>query len=496
MSKNIKNDIENSLTDYTALVSGGMAKIIIAAISVPLITRVLGPAGYGQLNLFYMVTSIGFMFSVSWVITPVIRFGKEEFLKTGKINEVFWSLNMLVLTGIILVTGLIIVFRSEIVNYISIDNGSIVVYVLGYYLFTAASGYFNKLLIATGKIKKSALLEVLPKLLFLAPLIFFFAADRGNIQALLILIVITQGISLLIAGKWIKIELIQPFKINTKLMKKMFFFASPFFFSTTAAYIINYVDLIVIKRYLPTSQVGVYSLAYNISNYIGQVIIASITVTSPIIISLYYEKRPELLKQYVKRFIPQGILIWSAVLCSILIALPFIMRVFFEQSFRGSIAPLQVLICGLLVNGIAAFYSGILVAHKIVKTIMLVSIAIAVVNLIGDLLLVPVFGISGAAFSSALAFAVGGTGYMYFGNRCLNLKAITPLIFLAPVFFVYFAVRKDFYLILPLVIGIYYLIIKRFKIFTPADKEILKYINIPPKLRDVIYKIYDFLSYV
>ncbi|MFW6133971.1 MAG: oligosaccharide flippase family protein [Elusimicrobiota bacterium] len=489
-----KKDVKKSGFDYAALVSSRILKIIIAVISVPIITRILGPEGYGRLNLFYMIGSLGMTFLISWLVMPTVRFGKEEFVKTGRLNKVFWSLNLMMVLGLLIGVVVYLIFRNKINSYIGIEDGKVIIYLIIYFLLIALSEYMNRIFIATGKIDKSAVLEVLPKALLLIPLIYFFIKGKVEVLTLIILALTTQGLALIISTKWFKAKLIRPLKIDTGLTKNMFIFAYPFFFSATASYIVQYIDLIVIKKYMPVADVGIYSLSYNIAAHLKQLVAAASIVMTPIIIGLYAEKRKDLLKDYVRIFIPQGIFLWSVVLCGFLIAIPFIMPVFFEESFSRSIIPVQILLCGLLVNGIRGFYSGILTAFKLSKIIMVVIIVIAFVNLLGDVVLVPLIGINGAALSSAIAFSIGGVGYMYFGGQSLQLKEFKALAFILPVIFVYIIMVNGLYYALPFVIIIYYFMLRALKIFKKGDVYILNFIKLPDNLDKLFRWIYNKLG--
>ena len=263
-----------------------------------------------------------------------------------------------------------------------------------------------------------------------------------------------------------------------------------------AAYVINYVDLIIIRKYFSVSNVGIYSLSYNLMGCFQQITMVVITVAGPILIGLYTEKREDIIKAYLKRLVPQGIFFWSIALVVSIMCLHFLVPVIFGKPFVLSIIPAQILLGGLLINGIACFYSGILTTYKLMKQIVVVNILMAILNLIGDVLLVPVMGIEGAAISSAISFSIGGIGYMYFGNRRLGLKEMKSIIFLVPVAVTLIGMisKVNPFLLVAIVVIIYYFILTKFKLFHSSDIKLLDEINMPSKIRKVIYKTYSILE--
>jgi O-antigen/teichoic acid export membrane protein len=76
---------------------------------------------------------------------------------------------------------------------------------------------------------------------------------------------------------------------------------------------------------------------------------------------------------------------------------PPIFRIVFGEAFGVSTIYFQFLAIGLVISGLINLYSGEITAYKLVKLGVMASVARGVVNLIGDILLVPKMGPLGAA---------------------------------------------------------------------------------------------------
>ena len=112
-----KEDVKKSLSDYSVLLINKFVIIGLLLISTPLLTRILGKTGYGQLNLFNLVVNIAFICFVSWTSTSILRFGKEEYIKENKLNEVFWARNIIVFGGLLVSIFFIFFLREKIDRY-------------------------------------------------------------------------------------------------------------------------------------------------------------------------------------------------------------------------------------------------------------------------------------------------------------------------------------------------------------------------------------------
>lgn len=489
-----QEDINKSLSDYSVLLTNKFILIGLSLLSLPFLTRILGKAGYGQLNLFYLVTNIAFIAFINWNSASILRFGKEEYVREGKLNKVFWARNIFIGVGIVVAIPFFLIFKERIDKYLQFNFAYI--FIIVFLLVQIGWNYNSSIFQATSKLKISSLVELIPKIFLVLSILIMFFLNIKNIIFILVVLITSQLLTTIISFKWISLEWFFPVKTNKKIIKEIFSFSYPLIFSSLASYVINYVDLIVIKRYLSVSDVGVYSLSYNIMRYLHQIIATIIIVTGPILIGLYTEEREDIIKTYIKRLIPQGIFAWSIILVIGIVCLPFFLPIIFGEEFNLSVLPAQILLVGLLINGIACFYSGVITTYKIIKPIVIISIIMSALNFIGDVLLVPRIGIIGAAISSTVVFSIGGVGYMYLGNKRLKLKEIKSTVFLIPVMIAFLGVHYKINLFFPLVgiVFVYFLAVTKFKLFSALDTQLLDKITMPFRLRKAIYKLYFILG--
>jgi O-antigen/teichoic acid export membrane protein len=221
-----------------------------------------------------------------------------------------------------------------------------------------------------------------------------------------------------------------------------------------------------------------------------------ITVTTPILIGLHIENRRDVLKKYIARFIPQGIFFISILLLLSTLILPFIIPAIFGNDFKNSILPAQILFCGLVYSCVSCFYSGILTTFKLIKRAVAINITMAILNFFGDMILVPIMGINGAAVSTVTVFLIGSFAYMYSSNRFLKLSAYKSLLFFIPATLLLFSLllRVNVFLSLSAIILIYYLILISSRLFKISDTVLLENISMPRFVRNSIRFIYKILD--
>jgi len=120
-------DVKSSFWDYAALIFSKAGVVLLALASIPLVTRLLGTESYGKFSVFLMVAQLMIYAFVSWTSGSVVRYGKEEFVKEGKINKVFWARSLIL--AVCFLIGLFLLFFLK--NRIKRDNPKFSTFIAG-----------------------------------------------------------------------------------------------------------------------------------------------------------------------------------------------------------------------------------------------------------------------------------------------------------------------------------------------------------------------------
>ncbi len=494
-------EVKSFFWDYLSLILSKSGVILLTFVITALITRLLGPENYGSFSLFIMVAQVLVILLGSWSSGAVIRFGKEEYIKEEKINKVFWSRMIMLIPSFFLGIFLVAIFRQNILTYISLPSWTIWL-ILGYFLIYSLSEFLYGVFQATNKLKSLALIELFESLFLLLGLGLAKIFVGSNLYILAVVIGLHILSKFLIDVAFLSrfnLKIFFPIELDRKVVRKMLIFSYPYIFSTIAAYVINWVDIIVIKKYLGLFEVGVYSLAYKIGNFLRQFGLVLNTIFFPLMVGLLSRKRKDLINLYFQRIIPQVVFLWGIILFFIFILSQPLIPIFFGESFAGSVSPFIILLIGYYINIFAMLCSSILVTFELIKQVVLVNFLAMLLNLGFDLLLIPKIGINGAAIATAMVFIFGGISYFFLTNRLLGLRERRPLFILIPflIFFIFnILFQNTVYLLgsgIILAIIVFFMA-KRFDLFRQEDKKIFEAIDMPDFLRRGIYKIIDKLS--
>ena len=217
--------------------------------------------------------------------------------------------------------------------------------------------------------------------------------------------------------------------ITKPLVKKLFMFALPVFVAGFSDLILTYTDTLTITIFRTLPEVGYYQAAQPSARILWYVSSSLAAVLFPMISEFWARGQKKLLGQalyFVTKF--SFILIIPAAL--IFITFPnIVITLLFSSRYLGGVTVLQIF-------GIAAFIYTIynLLATAILGmgrpgTIAKVVGIMAVLNLIGDLLLVPIYGIEGAATTTLAVFIIGLILLMYYAKKFIRFTIPTnPLL--------------------------------------------------------------------
>ena len=211
------------------------------------------------------------------------------------------------------------------------------------------------------------------------------------------------------------------FTFNSKALKETIYLAIPSVINTGQSLLINYFDQVYIKIQSGLGDVGIYSLAFFISRSISLVIEGITSAMAPITfykLKTNYEEAISELERVSYKYFLFLIMILILITSSSKVLISLIATVEYSRSAEV----LSILIYGY---GLAGFYkipSMILGFHKKVKLYPVISFVSAASNIGLNIIMIPEYGIIGAAFASLFSLAIYSLGVLCYAQKYLSIK--------------------------------------------------------------------------
>ena len=389
------------------VIATDIAMLVLGIIQFPILTKALGSSQYGVWALIFTAVSLitpfaGLSFSIS-----IIRFLAAE-KDPDRISEDFLSAFSLVLLSGFIFSWLFFLSSQFIATSILKDASSLLYLRLGSVLillnstFPLILSFFRR----GNRIGIFNFLNLGLSVLQLVLTILFIRLGyglQGVIEAAILSAAILNIIGISMIFKEIGFR--RP-KISN--MKAYLTWGFPMTPNAAIQWIINASDRYIVNYFRGVSAAGVYNAADGIGGYASFAIMPMGIVLYPVISKTYDEgNRDECRKYFQYSFKYLMMLTIPAAMGLSILAKP-LLRILTTSAFLSGSSVLALATLGALVSSV--FQIGIYVIHLVGKTqitLRLLAIA-AVVNVVMNIILVPLMGIEGAALASVTAYAVLG----------------------------------------------------------------------------------------
>lgn len=191
-------------------------------------------------------------------------------------------------------------------------------------------------------------------------------------------------------------------KISYKEILKTSFPMTVSFFSLL---IMQSIDIITLKFYGDYDKIALYGIIIRISSILVIFLSSINTIIAPKISEFYYSKKSKDLIALINKSIKLKFILTLPIALLILIFPDFFLAIFGKTYLYGKNA-LMIIIAGQIINcvtGSSGLYLNMTGRQKVFQRIILVTLLI---NIILNIILIPSYGIEGAAFSTSLSILI------------------------------------------------------------------------------------------
>jgi O-antigen/teichoic acid export membrane protein len=487
--------------DTVSMFGGRIGGIVLSFVSVLMTTRLLGPVGYGRVAYFTVVAMLIFTVVSGWTSTAVARYGREELEQTGHIHATNWSRLQIMLPLFALALALVPALKLA-GAFPPEFTWTFVWLALGYGVVLVAVEHVRYLLEASGRMRLSALGMLCQQAAFVIAI--GFVAVGGLSRSPLTVIAVSLAALAIVtvvfaAAVWT--VAVWPPRSDAAARHRMLAFSLPLIAFTASQYVIQAIDLIIVRALKGAVAVGIYAFAYQAFTVLQAVVTVAPQVLTPLFVSARAANREELVRAYFERVVPQVAFIGAALFGLAIPLLPVLVPALFGHEYTGSIEPLAILLLSLLLLLVANMLAPIIVLHERTRSVALLNVAAAIVNVGGDLLLLGPLDapIVAAAAATGAGFAVLTVGYYYVARDCLGSSATPHPVALVPALAAIVPVvvlgRWDGAIGGIALAVIATLLVGRFgRLFDSEDRALLDQLSMPAFARRVAGRGLDFLT--
>jgi len=380
-----------------------------------IIARDFGPDIYGSFSLALAIFSFAITLSFLGFSEGILRF-TPLYRGTKKINNIRyilrWSISILTISSVLF--GALLFFASEFISINIFHDPNLIIFlkVLSFvFPFCIIGSVFLCFIRGFEKAKEytfiSEFLQNAAKLVFL---IFFIVLGMKSSS---IVFSHFAGVLLvsIVSYFYCRYKLPEIFKKNVlngktkkKVRSKFVFYSIPLIFSGILYVLFGYMDSILIGIFKSPSDVGFYNAALPIATFLSFIPTLFLQIFFPMITREFFEKKFELVHESAKQ-----VQKWVFIINLPLFFLMFLfsgafINLFFGAQYLVAEQALRILSVGFFFYSMTQISENLILAIGKSK-ILLVNVSVLILlNIVLNLILIPKYGIEGAALSVTLSY--------------------------------------------------------------------------------------------
>lgn len=325
--------------------------------------------------------------------------------KLSKIKSIALYTFLTSLASLVIVVSILAII-SKILGINYFHNAlaqKILIFLLAYFVFDAFSDFFAAICLGFHKYLFYSMKLFLTNSCVIAGLFIF--KDFG-IMSPVIAYILAAFLTVLIYLIFFKKSFTpQKAKIifSSQLYKKIISFGLPVFLTNAGNTVIGYISILILTYFRPLQEVGVYNIVQPTAVLFTAIAGSIAIVLMPIVSEMLAENKKEAVKTGVKiiyKYLSILLIIGAAI---IFIFSESIIKFLFGEQFLSGAAALRILIIAAVFISFAFVNNSVITARGKPLTVTKIVITAAIMNFAASMILVPLYGMNGAAAATLLS---------------------------------------------------------------------------------------------
>lgn len=420
--------------DLAAVFGGRAGLAVLSAVAVVITTRVLGPRGYAVLALVGIVSNLVWMASTSWTGMAARRYGREDLELIGRMNRLTWNRALIAAPVVSASVLLVLALKAGGALPLGLTWELVAIAILISFALMLVD-HLTTMLEAGGRMRLSAGVQVLGQTAYVGALaaVYLSAAHFSAVFVLLLFLAAYSCVTLALSVFAWKIA-ITPLEFDRALLRRMLKLSIPMIGFTLSQYVFSSVDIVILKMFRGQTDVGLYAVAYQAYSVLSRIAQSVGIVLVPLFVSLNLAGRVDIVRRYMQRTVEQGFFVIAMMTGLVISVLPLVVPVMFTVAFTAAAAPMAILMIGFTFFFANALVQPVLTLQEQTRAMAVVFGCGAVLNVVGDVVMIAVLhmGIIAPAIATSGALGCMFVGYYLAAQRPLGLRIHVPLLGLVP----------------------------------------------------------------
>jgi O-antigen/teichoic acid export membrane protein len=422
------------LRNFLALGAGNYGAMAVSLGINAMLTHRLGAEQFGHLALLLTASQVLALVVANWTHTALVRFGAQEYVSATSVAGTFWTRIWIVAPWFAVASALMLAEAPRVTAYLMIPTWGIFA-VLAHFTATFMLLTIGAVFQATGEMRRYGIVLFLDKTVMAVLLVVFFPASW--IKNPLAILWLYAASSTAVAA-WglarIRVKSLLPVRFDRDTYNRMFAFSFPLLLSSwVGLFGTNWFDILILRKYRPLSEVGLYSLGSVLAGVVQQVTIIFSTLLLPQLSVMVSNGELDKIRTFANRLLPYWFLGTAALFMLVVLMARPMVPLIFGRAFAPAASVLAILMVATCALALFNAFSPLMTAFGATWALTGIGLTSGVVNVVMDLILIPRYGIRGAAFATVLAYGTSALLVLAYVQRRLNQNVFRLALLAVPV---------------------------------------------------------------
>lgn len=401
-------------------------------VTFPLLTRIFSVADYGLMSLVAATVTVAVALGKVGMQHSIVRYrseiseGKGRYSLPQLYSTTFYGM---VLTGIVVTVGLIVGARLAPGRWFSDSRLPALLGIAGFLvLIQVTESALTNFLRAEQQTAALMKYQVIKKYLTLGFIVVALLLISKSLRGFYSASVIAEGLAVAALTWTLFGNKERPHPVVGEFTRPLYFellgFGLPMMIGYEMSGIILAVgDRYVIEGTIGEGPLGLYAAAYNLCQYVQAVFIASVgQAIMPIYMQMWDQKGRDETSDFISRSLRRYLLFGAPVIAGLAAVGPELLPSLASDKYASAGVILPWVIAGMVLDGGQAMLGAGLFIHRKTRTIMVIVLLSAVLNIVLNLLLVPRIGVVGAAIATLVSYAASSLAMAIAGRSLLLVQ--------------------------------------------------------------------------
>lgn len=397
---------KNIIKEMTIYFVGTIVIAVLGFVMSLLYSEMFTPSDYGIYSLALSTYSLVSQLYGGWMIQSLLR-NANRYVLDNNSDKLYGSLFQ---TNIIMSLFFIIIFNFIVNLFVNSSQIKML------YLFLTIIYFFEQQLLLTNTMlransnakqyNKNNIINGLLKIIIL--LFIYYILNYKSVIVITIALLISEIIQCIYLC--IKLKLFRFYHkklFDIKIIREMFLFGFPLMGVAITSWVLNTSDRYFIGYFYDSSAVGIYSYSYTLANNLFMLLIQFIMLGAyPNIVKRWENDGLKETIAIIKKYLKIYLLITIPVCIGAVLISKDFFTVLTNDNYHQGYVTFSIVCFSIIILGLSQYTNKVWELNKKTKKILLYNFLAAIINIILNCILIPIFGYVAAAVTTLISYVI------------------------------------------------------------------------------------------